>query len=64
MCTRHGTTSLFAALNTATGEVIGKCYQRHRAKEFKKFLVEIEANVTEWPGVHLIMDNYATPTSP
>jgi len=58
--TRHGTTSLFAALNTATGEVIGKCYQRHRAREFKKFLVEIEANVPDGLDVHIIMDNYAT----
>lgn len=61
---RHGTTSLFAALNTATGEVIGKCYQRHRAKEFKKFLIEIEASVPEGLDVHLIMDNYATHKTP
>ena len=61
---RHGTTSLFAALNTATGEVIGKCYQRHRAIEFKKFLIEIEANVPEGLDVHLIMDNYATHKTP
>jgi transposase len=40
--TRHGTTSLFAALNTATGEVIGQCFKRHRAKEFKAFLNTIE----------------------
>lgn len=61
---RHGTTSLFAALDTATGEIIGKCYQRHRAKEFKKFLIEIEANVPEGLDVHLIMDNYATHKTP
>jgi transposase len=42
---RHGTTSLFAALDIATGHVIGKCYGRHRATEFRKFLDEIEANV-------------------
>ena len=42
---RHGTTSLFAALDIATGRVIGKCYPRHRATEFRKFLDEIEANV-------------------
>jgi len=42
---RHGTTSLFAALDIATGHVIGKCYPRHRATEFRKFLDEIEANV-------------------
>ena len=43
--TRHGTTSLFAALNIATGRIIGKCYPRHRASEFRKFLDEIEAAV-------------------
>ena len=43
--TRHGTTSLFAALDIATGQVIGKCYGRHRAAEFRKFLDEIEAAV-------------------
>jgi transposase len=41
--TRHGTTSLFAALDIATGHVIGKCYPRHRASEFRRFLDEIEA---------------------
>jgi hypothetical protein len=40
--TRHGTTSLFAALDIATGKIIGKCYSRHRAAEFRKFLDEIE----------------------
>jgi len=57
---RHGTTSLFAALNTATGDVIGKCYKRHRATEFKKFLIEIERRVPDDMDIHLIMDNYAT----
>jgi len=57
---RHGTTSLFAALNTATGDVIAKCYKRHRATEFKKFLVEIERRVPDGLDIHLIMDNYAT----
>jgi transposase len=57
---RHGTTSLFAALNTATGDVIGKCYKRHRSIEFKKFLVEIESRVPDDLDIHLIMDNYAT----
>src|SRR5215468_10917962 len=42
--TRHGTTSLFAALDVATGRVIGKCYGRHRATEIRRFLAEIEAN--------------------
>ena len=61
---RHGTTSLFAALDAATGTVIGKCYKRHRAKEFKKFLVETEANLPDGLDVHLIMDNYATHKTP
>ena len=62
--TRHGTTSLFAALEVATGRVIGKCYPRHRATEFRKFLDEIEANVPSDIDVHLIMDNYATHKTP
>src|SRR5665213_952795 len=57
---RHGTTSLFAALDIATGRVIGKCFPRHRAAEFRKFLDEIEANVPRDLDVHLVMDNYAT----
>jgi transposase len=59
---RHGVTSLFAALNVATGEVIGKCYRRHRQQELLKFLEEIDASIAEEPGVdiHLIMDNYGT----
>jgi transposase len=61
---RHGTTSLFAALDAASGTVIGRCYKRHRAQEFKKFLIEIEANVPEDLDVHLIMDNYATHKTP
>jgi transposase len=64
---RHGTTSLFAALDIATGAVIGKCYARHRAREFRKFLDEIEATVPDDPDdldVHLVMDNYATHETP
>src|SRR5713101_1364020 len=61
---RHGTTSLFAALDIATGRVIGKCYPRHRATEFRKFLDEIEANVPSDLDVHLVMDNYATHKTP
>ncbi len=57
---RHGTTSLFAALDVATGFVIGKCYKRHRAKEFFDFLKQIDANVPDELDVHIIMDNYAT----
>src|SRR5438309_117664 len=61
---RHGTTSLFAALDIATGHVIGKCYGRHRAKEFRKFLDEIEAAVPDDLDVHLVWDNYATHKTP
>jgi transposase len=57
---RHGTTSLFAALDIATGRVIGQCLPRHRAAEFRKFLDQIEANVPKGLDVHLVMDNYAT----
>jgi transposase len=61
---RHGTTSLFAALDIATGQVIGKCFARHRATEFRRFLDEIEANVPQKLDVHLVMDNYATHKTP
>ena len=57
---RHGTTSLFAALNVKTGEVIGQLHQRHRAREFRQFLDTIEANVPPSLDVHLILDNYGT----
>ena len=57
---RHGTTSLFAALNCKTGIVIGECHRRHRSVEFRKFLDTIDANVPPALGVHLIMDNYGT----
>jgi transposase len=57
---RHGTTSLFAALDIATGNVIGRCYPKHRSTEFRKFLDQIEANVPTHLEVHLVMDNYAT----
>ena len=57
---RNGTTSLFAALDVATGSVIGKCYRRHRAKEFLNFLKEIDAQVPDELDIHIVMDNYAT----
>ena len=62
--TRHGTTSLFAALDIASGRVIGKCYPRHRAAEFRRFLDQIEAAVPADLDVHLVMDNYATYKAP
>ena len=61
---RHGTTSLFAALDIATGAVIGKCYKRHRAAEFPDFLKQIDVRMPEGPQVHLVMDNYATHKTP
>jgi transposase len=59
---RNGTTSLFAALNVATGEVIGQCHRRHRHQEFLKFLNELDSKLTREPGVeiHLVLDNYGT----
>lgn len=57
---RHGTTSLFAALDIATGRVIGKTYRRHRSKEFLRFLDEIDKAVPADLDLHLVMDNYAT----
>ena len=57
---RHGTTSLFAALDVATGKIIGQCFPRHRAREFRKFLDRIEANVPNDLDIHIVMDNYAT----
>src|SRR5664280_571034 len=61
---RHGTTSLFAALDMATGKVIGSLRQRHRATEFKKFLIQIDEEVPNDLDVHLILDNYATHKTP
>jgi hypothetical protein len=62
--TRHGTTALFAALDIATGCVIGKCFARHRAAEFRRFLDEVEARVPNGLGVHPIMVNDATHKAP
>jgi transposase len=61
---RHGTTSLFAALEIATGQVIGRCYQRHRAIEFRKFLATVEQAVPTDLDVRLVLDNYATHKAP
>ena len=57
---RHGTTTLFAALDIASGKVIGELHRRHRSTEFLKFLRTIEANVPADLDVHLVMDNYGT----
>ena len=61
---RHGTTSLFAALDVATGFVIGKCYKCHRAAEFLDFLKKIAASVLGGLDIHIVMDNYATHKTP
>jgi transposase len=57
---RHGTTTLFAALDVATGKVIGECMPRHRHQEFLRFLRTIDRNVAKQFDLHLIVDNYAT----
>ncbi|MGH9400049.1 MAG: IS630 family transposase, partial [Thermoanaerobaculia bacterium] len=57
---RHGTTSLFAAFDVATGRVISQFHRRHRAAEFLKFLDRIDSQVPEDLDVHLILDNYGT----
>jgi len=57
---RHGTLSLFAALEVATGKVIGRCHQRHRSKEFVAFLREIDNAVPDGLEIHAIVDNYGT----
>lgn len=61
---RHGTTDLFAALDVKTGEVIGKFYAQHRAREFKLFLREIDAAVPEGEDVHIVLDNLSTHRTP
>ena len=58
--TRHGTTTLFAALNAKTSEVITQFHQRHRSAQFRDFLDLIEAQVPRRLDVHIIMDNYGT----
>ena len=61
---RHGTTTLFAALNVLDGAVIGRCMQRHRHQEFIRFLNIIEAAVLAGKLIHAIADNYATHKHP
>ena len=61
---RHGTTSLFAAFNTADGSVISATHRRHRTVEFKQFLQKIDSQVPEQLDVHLVCDNYGTHKSP
>jgi transposase len=61
---RHGTTTLFAALNVLDGSVIGRCMQRHRHQEFIRFLNQVEAEVQLGKVIHVIVDNYATHKHP
>ena len=61
---RHGTTTLFAALDTAKGKVLTQCRRHHRHQEYLGFLREIEKNVPETLAVHIIVDNYATHKHP
>jgi transposase len=61
---RHGTTTLFAALNVLEGKVIGRCMQRHRHQEFIRFLNAVEAAVPAGKMIHAIVDNYATHKHP
>ena len=61
---RHGTTTLFAALNVLDGTVLGRCMQRHRHQEFIRFLNAVEAAVPAGKLVHAVLDNYATHKHP
>ena len=61
---RHGTSSLYAALDLTTGKVIGRLHSRHRAIEFKKFLATLEREVPEDLAVHLVLDNSSTHKTP
>jgi transposase len=61
---RHGTTSLFAALDVATGKVIGETHRRHRSIEFRGFLDRIDSEVPADLDIHLVLDNYETHKTP
>ena len=61
---RHGTSSLFAALDVASGRVYGQLHRRHRAREFAAFLRHLEAEVPPGLEIHLVLDNYATHKTP
>ena len=61
---RHGTTTLFAALDVKSGLVVGDCLPRHRAKEFLRFLRRINGVVKKHLDIHLVLDNYATHKTP
>lgn len=61
---RHGTTTLFAALNIATGQVLTRCKRRHRHQEYLDFLKDIDSNVPQDLDIHLVVDNYSTHKHP
>jgi len=61
---RHGTTTLFAALDIATGKVLTSCKNRHRHQEYLQFLKQVDTNVPSDLGIHLVVDNYATHKHP
>ena len=61
---RHGTTTLFAALDVLEGKVVGRCMPRHRHQEFIRFLNTIETTVPVGKAVHVVLDNYATHKHP
>jgi hypothetical protein len=61
---RNGLTTLFAAFDVATGEVISSLHRRHRAAEFKKFLIKVDKEVPTHLQIHLICDNYGTHKTP
>ena len=61
---RHGTTTLFAALDIATGQVLTSCKKRHRHQEYLQFLNQVDANVPSDLDIHLVVDNYSTHKHP
>jgi putative transposase len=61
---RHGTTTLFAALDVASGRVFGQCKRRHRHQEYLQFLRHLEAHVPKGLDIHLVVDNYGTHKHP
>src|SRR3954467_1009153 len=61
---RHGTTTLFAALNVLEGTVIADCQPRHRHQEFLRFLERIDGSVATGVEIHLVLDNYGTHKHP
>lgn len=61
---RQGTTTLFAALDIATGQVLTCCKSRHRHQEYLQFLKQVDSNVLPELGIHVVVDNYSTPKHP